>query len=792
MHCSSTFSLEPLQASERLSIGLLQLNQQLLQEIQQHRQTESALSLQLERLNCLYHLVLDLNNAQSIEEIYQIAIRGIRQTLNTDYAAVIALDREGALRYQAALGISEQYQKAIEKYLEHSRQNFTEETVIIPNVQQHKGISELDLMRSDEGIQASAAFPLCYQGEHLGKIIVYYDEPHEFKLEEVQLAKTITTYVATAMTRKRGEAALQQSKEQLEAVLNAVPGLVSWISSDLCYQGVNQRLADSYGLTPELFSGKPVGFLNGHSDFAQFIQHFFEQAQSSLSQEVDLHSDHQVKTYLSIAQKYDRGKAAVFVQVDITDRKQVEEALRQSEESSRQLYGQLQAELSDRKHTEHKLQQANEKLEVTVVELARATRLKDEFLASMSHELRTPLNAILGLSEGLLEEVYSPLNPRQQKAIATIEKSGRHLLDLINDVLDLAKIESGKLTLEFSHLSVRSLCDSSVTFIKHLATQKSLQLSFQVSEAVSFIAADERRLRQLLINLLSNAVKFTPQGGQITLEVEPDSSEQVRFSVTDTGIGIEPQHLSKLFQSFVQIDSNLNRQYSGTGLGLALVRRIAELHGGEVSVQSQIGKGSCFSVLLPISPKQISPTDVTSSPVTQEGLASSLSMNVTAQSIHQSSIASTDPSTQPEQLEEAITQAVDSIETPAQTEFQRSPALILIAEDNEANVEMMTDYLTIDGYEIVTAVDGPSAIEMTKRHRPNLILMDIQMPTIDGLEAIQTIRADPMLSDIPIIALTALAMPGDRERCLQIGATEYMTKPVRLRNLGYMIQQLLQ
>ncbi|PZO39230.1 MAG: hypothetical protein DCF19_14790 [Pseudanabaena frigida] len=266
--------------------------------------------------------------------------------------------------------------------------------------------------------------------------------------------------------------------------------------------------------------------------------------------------------------------------------------------------------ISDRKQAEEALQLSNEKLICINKELERVTRLKDEFLATMSHELRTPLNAILGISEGLLDQVFGEINQRQKSSLMTIQKSGQHLLELINDILDVAKIESGMFTLELRSVSLQYLCDSSLSFVKYQATQKNIQLNLAIHpNTPNTILIDERRIRQLLINLLNNAVKFTPKNGTISLEARleniqteqsPEYSQYyLCFSVSDTGIGISLEDISRLFQPFVQIDSNLNRQYAGTGLGLNLVKKLAELHGGQVSVKSEIDKGSCFTLRLP-------------------------------------------------------------------------------------------------------------------------------------------------------------------------------------------------
>ncbi|NJN65963.1 MAG: PAS domain S-box protein [Chloroflexaceae bacterium] len=385
-------------------------------------------------------------------------------------------------------------------------------------------------------------------------------------------------------------------------------------------------------------------------------------------------------------------------------------------------------------------------LSIANAELARAVRTKDEFLANMSHELRTPLNAILGLTESLEEGVYGPLNERHLKSLRTIGGSGRHLLALINDILDLSKIEAGKMDLQIGPVPIDLVCQASLQFIKQQAMHKQVRVTFNLDTSLTRIQADERRLKQILINLLNNAVKFTPEQGEIGLEVvtegENEDDAVVRFTVWDTGIGIAPEHLGELFKPFVQIDSGLARLHEGTGLGLALVSRLTELQGGSVAVESQPGAGSRFTVSLPL--RQAGQTE---SPA--------------------------------EELDHSVPCS------PASASIPLSSARVLLAEDNESTLTLLTEYLSARGYQVVVARNGAEAVEQTLRERPDLILMDIQMPGMDGLEAIRSIRASEHdgLATLPIIALTALAMPGDRERCLEAGAHDYLSKPVNLKTL---------
>jgi PAS domain S-box-containing protein len=262
------------------------------------------------------------------------------------------------------------------------------------------------------------------------------------------------------------------------------------------------------------------------------------------------------------------------------------------------------SDITGLKLAEDELRKSRDELRSANLELARAARLKDEFLANMSHELRTPLNAILGRAELLAELIQGPLNERQLRSVSNIDESGRHLLDLINDILDLSKIEASMLDLQEESVGVADLFEASIRMVAGAAAKKGIGLSSRLDPQVMQIRGDPRRLKQILVNLLSNAIKFTPSG-QITLEVQGNPADGIAtFSVTDTGIGIAAADLPRLFRPFEQLDSKLSRQYEGTGLGLSLVARLARLHGGSVAVESELGKGSRFAVMLPWRPHE--------------------------------------------------------------------------------------------------------------------------------------------------------------------------------------------
>ncbi len=441
--------------------------------------------------------------------------------------------------------------------------------------------------------------------------------------------------------------------------------------------------------------------------------------------------------YFTVVPGFEKDYSKVIISVvDITHQKEIETELRR-----------LNLELEDR------VSQRTAELHSANISLAKASRLKDEFLANMSHELRTPLTGVLGLSETLQKGVYGPLNEKQISVIYTIEEGGRHLLNLINDILDLSKIEAGKAELQPSIMNVGDVCQSSLRMVRQMAVSKNLTVTFTQNPLEMIMYADPKRLKQILVNLLGNAVKFTPENGELGLEVCGDEdTDEVRFTVWDNGIGIAPENMEKLFQPFVQLDSGFSKNFKGTGLGLSLVERLTRLHGGRVEVQSELGCGSRFTVFIPW----------------KKAMAVNL-VDAAREKVAWS------------------TDFQDGMKT------QANPAVILIIDDNQTNNDMLADFLKFKGYQVITALDGRQGLDCVATGKPDVILMDIQMPGMDGLDAIRTIRGMPEgFSDIPIIALTALAMPEDRDRCLNAGADAYMSKPVDLNGLLAAIKKHLE
>ncbi|MDJ0617547.1 MAG: hybrid histidine kinase/response regulator HrmK [Calothrix sp. MO_192.B10] len=393
------------------------------------------------------------------------------------------------------------------------------------------------------------------------------------------------------------------------------------------------------------------------------------------------------------------------------------------------------------------LQQSCQHLEKFNQELERTNQLKNQFLANTSHEIRTPLSSILGFTQLLLAKGYDPTQERHQEYLNIILSSGKHLLALINDILDLSKIEADQLEVQWEKVNVPELCGNVLALVKEKASNKGLKLRQEIDDNVTTLVADPLRLKQMLLNLLFNALKFT-SSGSVGLKVQLNGSF-MNFTVWDTGTGIPKELQSQLFQPYCQIANAVANRGEGTGLGLVVTKQLAEIHGGWIEVESDVDRGSQFTIALPLIPA-----------AALEQLPELTSQEET------------------EQDKQAIDGSV--FLSPASAD-------ILLLEDDLPNAQMIQTYLENDGYRVTLVKSAAEVWQVLTQIRPAVILMDIQLPDSNGLELVQQLRQHQQYREIPLIAQTAMAMKGDRETCLSAGVNEYISKPIDLSLLAKMI-----
>jgi PAS domain S-box-containing protein len=377
------------------------------------------------------------------------------------------------------------------------------------------------------------------------------------------------------------------------------------------------------------------------------------------------------------------------------------------------------------------LSRLNGELAIARDEALAASVHKSHFLSCMSHELRTPLNGILGFADLLKGQFFGSLNEKQIRYVEQIDSCGKHLLELINDLLDMAKVDAGKLALQWEDFAAEEWVSAAVAMVSPDFRKKDLTLNIRVDKDVPLLNADRRRATQVLLNLLSNAQKYTPAGGSVEVQVTP-AGTWAKVAVTDTGIGIAEEDLENVFSEFHQVDRIRDQALGGTGIGLALCRRLVAAQGGELRVMSTVGQGSSFWFTVPCRraaelPKLPSTSD--QEPVLGAGRR------------------------------------------------------ILVAEDNPVNLTMILDMLSIQGHEVFVAKNGQEAVDLAQASTPDLILMDVRMPVIDGLEATRRLRSKSDFAGIPIIALTASAGLDAEKTCLAAGCSAYLSKPVQSQQL---------
>jgi PAS domain S-box-containing protein len=508
--------------------------------------------------------------------------------------------------------------------------------------------------------------------------------------------------------------ALKQSEEKFARAFNANPALMALSTvEEGIYLDVNETFVQTLGFSRDEVIGRSSRDLNVFADYAAR-----DEVRALLAR------DGRVKDF-QIGVRTKSG--------EILDGLFSVEPIRIGE---RNLILTVMLDITARVRTERQLHDAKEAAEA-------ADRLKSAFLATMSHELRTPLNSIIGFTGILRQGLSGPVNHEQARQLDVIASSAGHLLKLIRDVLDISKIEAGQLDLDVGPVALGDLIAKTARSVQPQADAKGLDLDVAVDDDVDVARTDERRVEQILLNLLSNAVKFTERG-RVTVRCGRTDG-RYRIEVADTGIGIAPESLALLFQPFRQIESELNRRYEGSGLGLSICKRLAGLMGGDIGVDSTPGQGSTFWYTVPV------------------GEAAAL----------------------------PASGAPDTDEDVLRHRLRDRSVTVLLAEDNEFNREVATILLQDAGASVDAAPNGHAALEKLATGSYDVVLMDMQMPVLDGIATTRAIRANPALAGLPIIAMTANAMDADREACLKAGMDAHLAKPIEPGRLWAAILDVL-
>ncbi|MCX5238094.1 HAMP domain-containing protein [Streptomyces prunicolor] len=625
-----------------------------------------------------------------------------------------------------------------------------------------------------------------------------------------------------------GEALIGTAAQERRTILveNAPSGYLK-ISS-----GLGEAPPAQVIVLPVLFEGKVLGIIElaSFTPFTHIQKDFLNQIAEMIATSVNTISVN-TKTEVLLKQSQELTEQLRERSAELENRQKALQSSNAELEEKAELLAQQNRDI-EVKNTE--IEEARQVLEERAEQLAVSMRYKSEFLANMSHELRTPLNSLLILAKLLADNAEGNLSPKQVEFAETIHGAGSDLLQLINDILDLSKVEAGKMDVSPTRIALVQLVDYVEATFRPLTAEKGLDLSVRVSpELPATLHTDEQRLLQVLRNLLSNAVKFTdsgavelvirPAGADVPVAIREQLLEAgslrdadaglIAFSVTDTGIGIAGSKMRVIFEAFKQADGTTSRKYGGTGLGLSISREIAQLLGGEIHAQSEPGRGSTFTLYLPLHPSELPPQGYQQLPALEAGdlVASAAEL---AELAERSEVGIETPAEvksyhetqngaaalfrrrrraieQSTQLGQTVRDQWAAPESPPSRQGIRfSGEKVLIVDDDIRNVFALTSVLEQHGLSVLYAENGREGIEVLEQHDDvTVVLMDIMMPEMDGYATTTAIRRMPQFAGLPIIALTAKAMKGDREKAIESGASDYVTKPVDPDHLLSVMEQ---
>lgn len=719
--------------------------------LEKRRQSKEEIKALLNETKELYRIGVALTSADTLEEVLDTLLIEALRTVNAPAGSIALYDEESdLLTLKASHGFSKDFSQVTQWKVRDG--GMTDHILskriptVISDIEKYPFVDNRNLIK--EGIKSIVAVPL-FANEHITGVL-YLDDfnPRDWTPREIEFITLLGIQAAYAIEKFRLIEAISETQNYLKNVLDNSADIIITTNTEGRVVEFNRGASRILGYSKDEIIGTKAEKLWVQPEQRReilkilekegYVSNYETQIITKKGQVIDVSL---TLSYILSSKKGILG--TVGISKDITEKKKLERAV---EERNIELH-----ELNEK--LEEKVIERTRDLEKANMELERSNRLKSQFIATMSHELRTPLNSILGFSELLMDEVFGTLTDKQKRYANNVYSSGSHLLQLINNILDIAKIESGKMELHYEAFSVRQAISEVETVIKPLADKKNQKLSITINDKVSIIKADKVKFKQILYNLLSNAVKFTNDGHDIFLEADiisgddrfhflknpsicPGSESCLRVSVTDTGIGIKKEDHEKIFSEFEQVDSSFSRRYEGTGLGLALTKKLVELHGGAISVESAEGKGSRFTVVVPL-------FDVT----TMEEAA---------------------------KIQELVRE--EPVYDVDVSKKRRGDApLMLVVEDDPSTSELLTLYLAQGGYRVAHAYNGDTAINRIRELKPFAVILDVMLPGKDGWEILQEMKSDPEIKDIPVVISSVI---DNRELGFTLGASDYLVKPV--------------
>ena len=684
----------------------------------------------------LHNLTLKLGSADSLKGFFDLVLAKALDIADAPIGCIAVL-RSRQMKIMASKGLSR-------KFLESASWNAMPESVMeglfhkkdfceIPDMSKVPDLNNPALLA--EKIKSILVCPIILRGEVAGALYIFDFKPRQYSDRQKNSLTLVTGIVSLTIDRFALMKGIEEYRMKFAGLAGASLDAVLIADSNSLIISCNDAAAVMLGYTRDELAGKTMLSLIRNGDSDAVLKKVAGRRINLKEQEITITDAHgnDLEVRLNAAVLKDKMQhvlGTIFVIRSLKEEIELKTAVEKKNNEFEELSQNLEKKVFER----------TEELEKTNRELERLNQIKGRFIANTSHELRTPLNSILGFSDVLLEKTFGQLNDSQERYVKNIHAAGKHLLELINNVLDIAKIDAGKYEIMYESFRVRDFIEEVISIMKPLAEKKFIEISEMINNDVDFITADRVKIKQILYNLLSNAIKFTPEGGKIGVRVGYDDgpidpaaltltdSNVLKFSVWDTGVGIGPGDKERIFDEFEQADTTLSREYGGAGLGLALSKKLVELHGGTICVESSLGKGSTFIFTVPV-------TSVVEPAVPEE----------------------------PEAIGLTFPWAKD--EAP----------LLLVVEDDTATAELLTLHLSQAGYKVAHAYNGEEAIEKARSMAPFAITLDVMLPKKDGWEVLQTLKSDPQTADIPVIIHSIV---DNKELAFALGATDYLMKPL--------------